>query len=312
MFLPVQLPQQLHLLVLRVRLLSFQNVPVSSGGVAMDVGTTLGPVVQGRAMSYQSSSTPTCTSIPDGSIPSSTPGQSGPMLALPDLTGRGQNNASPRGGRRKAAGLFTRSQGTTCKQRQQTVDQLAVAAAAAQQQQQQMGSAVGCVEVHLSSLHTRAPGLLAHSKQVYRSSSHLGLQRLHLVRKQHRNGYSNNRRFKNEDSLNDLAKATSASCYSSISETVNSVIQVENLINPTKRSTTVYRPPQYGGNMIMKVETGANSMQMVDHTQQQQQQQQQQQHQYAQQQQLIQMQQDVQGGSQYVLHQQQRGGIAYG
>lgn len=79
------------------------------------------------------------------------PGQSGPMLALPDLTGRGQNNASPRGargGRRKAAGLFTRSQGTTCKQRQQTVDQLAVAAAAAaaaaQQQQQQMGSAVGC------------------------------------------------------------------------------------------------------------------------------------------------------------------------
>lgn len=147
------------------------------------------------------------------------PGQSGPMPALPDLTGRGQNNASPRGargGRRKAAGLFTRSQGTTCKQRQQTVDQLAVAAAAAaaaaQQQQQQMGSAVGCVEVHLSSLHTRAPGLLAHSKQVYRSSSHLGLQRLHLVRKQHRNGYSNNRRFKNEDSLNDLAKATSASC----------------------------------------------------------------------------------------------------
>lgn len=184
---------------------SSTNVPVSSGGAAMDVGATLGPVVQGRAMSYQSSSTPTCTSIPDGSTPSSTPGapstaatamifpgQSGPMPALPDLTGRGQNNASPRGargGRRKAAGLSTRSQGTTRKQRQQrqqTVDQLAVAAAAAaaaaQQQQQQMGSAVGCVEVHLSSLHTRAPGLLAHSKQVYRSSSHLGLQRLHLVR----------------------------------------------------------------------------------------------------------------------------------
>lgn len=55
------------------------------------------------------------------------------------------------GGRRKATGLSTRSQGTTRKQRQQrqqTVDQLAVAAAAAaaaaQQQQQQMTGPVGC------------------------------------------------------------------------------------------------------------------------------------------------------------------------
>ncbi|EJW78612.1 hypothetical protein WUBG_10478, partial [Wuchereria bancrofti] len=41
---------------------SSTNVPVSSGGAAMDVGTALGPVVQGRAMGYQSSSTPSCTS----------------------------------------------------------------------------------------------------------------------------------------------------------------------------------------------------------------------------------------------------------
>lgn len=45
-------------------------------------------------------------------------------------------------------------------------------------------------------------------------------------------------------------------------------------------------PAQYGGAMVMKVEAGAGSMQMADHTQQQQQQQQ-----YTQQQQLIQMQQ---------------------
>ncbi|VDN85575.1 unnamed protein product [Brugia pahangi] len=130
----------------------------------MDVGTTLGPVVTPGAPSTAATAM-------------IFPGQSGPMPALPDLTGRGQNNVSPRGargGRRKAAGLSTRSQGTTTRkqrqQRQQTVDQLAVAAAAAaaaaQQQQQQMGSAVGCGGGHLSSLYTRAPGLLAHSKQV--------------------------------------------------------------------------------------------------------------------------------------------------
>lgn len=44
-------------------------------------------------------------------------------------------------------------------------------------------------------------------------------------------------------------------------------------------------PAQYGGGMVMKVDTVTNSMQMTDHTQQQQHQQQ-----YAQQQQLIQMQ----------------------
>lgn len=112
------------------------------------------------------------------------------------------------------------------------------------------------------------------------------------------------------------------------------------------------RPAQYGGGMVMKVETSATSMQMADHTQQQQQQQQQyvqhqQQQQYIQQQQLIQMQQgrknafgsqsvllfyqkfrfmlvqflflfffvfaDTQGASQYIVHhQQQRGSLAYG
>lgn len=62
-------------------------------------------------MGYQSSATPSCTSVPDGSTPSGAPGasnaatimifpgQGGPMSALPDLTGRGQNNASPRGAR---------------------------------------------------------------------------------------------------------------------------------------------------------------------------------------------------------------------
>lgn len=77
----------------------------------MDVGTTLGPAAQGRALGYQSGATPSCTSVPDGSTTSAAPGapstatgmmfpgQGGPMPALPDLTGRGQNSASPRGAR---------------------------------------------------------------------------------------------------------------------------------------------------------------------------------------------------------------------
>lgn len=81
----------------------------------MDVGTTLGPVAQGRAMGYQSSATPNCTSVADGSTPSGAPGapsaatammfpgQGGPMPALPDLTGRGQNSASPRGARGRSS-----------------------------------------------------------------------------------------------------------------------------------------------------------------------------------------------------------------
>lgn len=87
----------------------------------MDVGATLGPVAQSRAMGYQSSATPSCTSVPDGSAASGPPGapnaaagmmfpgQGGPMSVLPDLTGRGQNSASPRGARGKFSLSITMS-----------------------------------------------------------------------------------------------------------------------------------------------------------------------------------------------------------
>lgn len=77
----------------------------------MDIGATLGSVPQGRAIGYQSSAALGCTSVSDGCAPSSNPGapntaaammfpgQSGPMPTLPDLTGRGQSSASPRGAR---------------------------------------------------------------------------------------------------------------------------------------------------------------------------------------------------------------------
>uniref|UniRef100_A0A0R3RTH3 Med12-LCEWAV domain-containing protein n=1 Tax=Elaeophora elaphi TaxID=1147741 RepID=A0A0R3RTH3_9BILA len=297
---------------------SSTNVSMSSGGAPMDVGTALSSVAQGRTMGYQSSATPSCTSVPDGSAPSGAPGassgatgimfpgQGGPMPALPDLAGRGQNGASPRGargGRRKATGLSNRSQGTTRKQRQQrqqTVDQLAVAAAAAaaaaQQQQQQMTGAIGC------------GGSGPQPQPTYPGTWAAGPQQAGVPQQ-----------FASGPSA-PPAGAGQPGAPMGTQTTEDSKMKIHSMILQKRQAQAAsgatatqqaYQisggPTQYGGGMVMKVETGASSMQMSDHTQQQQQQQ------YAQQQQLIQMQQDTQGGSQYVVHhQQQRGGMAYG
>ncbi|KAM3728669.1 Mediator of RNA polymerase II transcription subunit [Dirofilaria immitis] len=312
---------------------SSANAAVSSGSASMDVGATLGSVAQTRAIGYQSSATPSCTSVPDGSTPSGAPGapsaptamifpgQGGPMPALSDLTGRGQNSASPRGsrgGRRKATGLSTRSQGTTRKQRQQrqqTVDQLAVAAAAAaaaaQQQQQQMSSAVNCGGAGPPQQATYAgtwatgpqqggvpqqfaSGPSAPPTGAGQPTAPMGTQT------------TEDSKMKIHSMILQKRQAQAASGATATHQGATGAAQ------QSMQDVNAYQisggPAQYGGGMIMKVEAGANSMQMTDHTQQQQQQQQQ----YVQQQQLIQMQQDSQGGSHYIVHHQQQRGVAYG
>ncbi|EJD75155.1 hypothetical protein LOAG_17646 [Loa loa] len=315
---------------------SSTNVPVSSGGTAMDVSGTLGPVTQGRAMGgYQSNATPSCTSVPDGSAPSGAPGapnaattmifpgQGGPMPTLPDLTGRGQNSASPRGargGRRKATGLSTRSQGTTRKQRQQrqqTVDQLAAAAAAAAaaaQQQQQMTGTVSCSSGGPPPQPTY-PGTWATGPQQtgvpqqFASGPSVPSTGAGQPGAPMGSQTTEDSKMKIHSMILQKRQAQAASGATAAQQGGTGGPQ------SAMQDVNAYQisggPGQYGGGMVMKVETGANSMQMADHAQQQQQQQQQQQ--YAQQQQLIQMQQDTQGGTQYVIHhQQQRGGVAYG
>uniref|UniRef100_A0A915PR29 Mediator complex subunit Med12 domain-containing protein n=1 Tax=Setaria digitata TaxID=48799 RepID=A0A915PR29_9BILA len=312
---------------------SSTNIPVSSGGGAIDVGGALGPTPPSRAMGYQSSTTPNCATVPDVSAPSGAPGapsattmmfpgQGGPMPALSDLTGRGQNSSSPRGargGRRKATGLSTRSQGTTRKQRQQrqqTVDQLAVAAAAAaaaaqQQQQQQMPGTVGC------------SGTGPPPQPTYPGTTWATAGPQQTVPQQFTSGPSappsttgqpgapmnaqttEDSKMKIHSMILQKRQAQAASGATAAQQGPSAGGP-----QPTMQDVNTYQmsggPTQYGGGMVMKLETGASSMQMTDHTQQQQQQQ------YAQQQQLIQMQQDSQGSSQYVVHHQQRGGVPYG
>ncbi|VDN01453.1 unnamed protein product [Thelazia callipaeda] len=316
------------------------NVPVSAGGPTVDINSALGQGAQGRPMGYQPNSTSGCGQpIPDGSASSAAgagivfPGQGGPMPVLSDLAVRGQNSSSPRGargGRRKATGISTRSQGTTRKQRQQrqqTVDQLAVAAAAAAaaaaQQQQQMTAVGPSPQATYPGTWTSAGPQQALGQQfaappsapsavgppgvaINNQTAEDSKMKIHSMILQKRQAQA-------ASGVGPAQQGASAGGPQSAMQDVNgNTILILGCATYQMAGGSV----QYGGGMLMKMEAGP--MPMADHSQQQQQ--------YAQQQQLIQMQQgksvhflplksifvDPQANSQYVVHHQQQRGMPYG